>query len=293
MSIDHLPKTTQKLWLRLKDEPLLSGFSLVGGTAIALKIGHRISEDIDLAFLPRLTLPRAAIRHLLDVLAEEGFCVEQRRDMKAEMDFENSGMDIMDYHQDFTVSGTKLTFFTPDRELRTVLKDSIERDNKTSTGVHVPDMDALFVSKCLVTAHRNKSRDWVDLYSLMNNHRYTPQDMARAFNQYEPGAISVAIGRLTAGKPSLNDEGYHLLMDNPPSLGDIRDFFKKVRMEIEVKVIENSEARIHRVSHERNIESLSQAQSMPGEEDGYHVPIPFMPDSQDGPAMDDLGPDDR
>jgi hypothetical protein len=82
-------------------------------------------------------------------------------------------------------------------------------------------------------------------------------------------------------------------MDNPPSLGDIRDFFKKVRMEIEVKVIENSEARIHRVSHERDMESLSQTQSMPGEEDGCHAPIPFMPDSQDGPAIDDLSPDDR
>lgn len=32
----------------LQSEPLLSGFHLVGGTALALQIGHRISIDIDL-----------------------------------------------------------------------------------------------------------------------------------------------------------------------------------------------------------------------------------------------------
>lgn len=120
MSLNHLPPATQKLWLRLKDDPLLNGFSLVGGTAIALKIGHRISEDIDLAFSNGLSLPRAAINRLLASMQDEGFSIEQRHDLKAEMDFENSGMDIMDYHQDFVIDDTKFTLFAPDRELRVV-----------------------------------------------------------------------------------------------------------------------------------------------------------------------------
>jgi len=32
----------------LQEEPLLQGFHLVGGTALALQMGHRISIDIDL-----------------------------------------------------------------------------------------------------------------------------------------------------------------------------------------------------------------------------------------------------
>ena len=39
---------TLELLKRLQDEPLLSSFNLVGGTALALRIGHRKSIDLDL-----------------------------------------------------------------------------------------------------------------------------------------------------------------------------------------------------------------------------------------------------
>jgi len=39
--LDLLPETTKKLWLELRDEPLLAGGILIGGTALALRIGHR------------------------------------------------------------------------------------------------------------------------------------------------------------------------------------------------------------------------------------------------------------
>ncbi len=39
---------TLELIIRLQNEPVLKSFFLVGGTALALQIGHRISVDIDL-----------------------------------------------------------------------------------------------------------------------------------------------------------------------------------------------------------------------------------------------------
>ena len=39
---------TLELLKRLQAEPLLSSFNLVGGTALALRIGHRKSVDLDL-----------------------------------------------------------------------------------------------------------------------------------------------------------------------------------------------------------------------------------------------------
>ena len=42
-----LPET-ERVWKFLKDEPSLAGFVLVGGTALALRLGHRRSEDLDL-----------------------------------------------------------------------------------------------------------------------------------------------------------------------------------------------------------------------------------------------------
>ncbi len=43
-----LSPQTLELIQALQEEPLLQGFHLVGGTALALQIGHRISIDIDL-----------------------------------------------------------------------------------------------------------------------------------------------------------------------------------------------------------------------------------------------------
>jgi len=43
-----LAPQTLELIQTLQEEPLLQGFYLVGGTALALQIGHRISVDIDL-----------------------------------------------------------------------------------------------------------------------------------------------------------------------------------------------------------------------------------------------------
>ena len=39
---------TLELLKQLQAEPLLSGFNLVGGTALALRLGHRKSIDLDL-----------------------------------------------------------------------------------------------------------------------------------------------------------------------------------------------------------------------------------------------------
>ena len=39
---------TLELLKKLMNEPILMDFSLVGGTSLALQIGHRISVDLDL-----------------------------------------------------------------------------------------------------------------------------------------------------------------------------------------------------------------------------------------------------
>ena len=43
--LDVLPEAQQRLWEELRDTP--SGFVLYGGTALALRLGHRQSEDFD------------------------------------------------------------------------------------------------------------------------------------------------------------------------------------------------------------------------------------------------------
>lgn len=40
-------------WKRLESEPFMDSFSLAGGTALALYLGHRVSVDLDLVH-PRI-----------------------------------------------------------------------------------------------------------------------------------------------------------------------------------------------------------------------------------------------
>ena len=43
-----MPSETADLFTKLRGNPLLHPFFLIGGTALSLHIGHRVSEDLDL-----------------------------------------------------------------------------------------------------------------------------------------------------------------------------------------------------------------------------------------------------
>jgi predicted nucleotidyltransferase component of viral defense system len=50
LSINNLPSETSLLLQRLSKEKYMNRFSLVGGSALALQLGHRQSEDLDFIF---------------------------------------------------------------------------------------------------------------------------------------------------------------------------------------------------------------------------------------------------
>lgn len=64
----RLTPDADRLWTRLRNEPALAGFVLIGGSALALHLGHRISEDLDFALRgledrPALQLPRIVLKY--------------------------------------------------------------------------------------------------------------------------------------------------------------------------------------------------------------------------------------
>lgn len=58
-----MPPATALLFERIKGDRLLSPFTLIGGTALALHIGHRISQDLDF-ITTQDKLPRALLQRL-------------------------------------------------------------------------------------------------------------------------------------------------------------------------------------------------------------------------------------
>jgi hypothetical protein len=143
-------------------------------------------------------------------------------------------LELHDYQQNFIVDASaRVWFFVPDAALAKVLKVSQERE------VRVASLDELFKSKCLVSAVRSKTRDWVDLYILMRGHGFSISDFLGAFREAGiENQCDSALSRLCSGLPQSDDEGYAHLLADPPSLDEMKAFFKEQRDALEIETAE-------------------------------------------------------
>ncbi len=220
---------TRAVWLRLEREPLLSGFVLIGGTALALRIGHRVSEDLDFAYLGDL-LPVKRLRLLADRLRAGGMSFEPNQDLAAEQEFEDSGLSLEEHQQDFLANGLVKVSFVRFGNAETRLLSGSE-----NSPMRVATLDEIFKLKSIVSADRSKSRDWVDLLILMTRFGYDIRDLHRAFietgNQHN---FPIAEKRLRSCKPNLLDEGYAGLADDLPNVEQMRAYFNEALDRLQV-----------------------------------------------------------
>lgn len=112
-------------------------FGLVGGTAIALHLGHRQSIDFDLASLKEISADK--IRKKL-------------------LEFGEIDSVIVDSGDEYTliVSGVKFTFFR--------YPFPIEFSEKLEEVISMPDIATLAAMKAYTLGRRAKWKDYVDLY---------------------------------------------------------------------------------------------------------------------------------
>jgi len=121
-----------------------AGFYLAGGTAVALRFGHRRSEDFDW-FAPALSRPDA----LLSDLQSEGLSL-QATQIEAGT--------VLSW-----VEGVKISFF----EYRYPLLGSLDPLPEYDTDIaSVRDLGAM---KLLAVAQRGSRKDFVDVYELLQN----------------------------------------------------------------------------------------------------------------------------
>lgn len=226
-----LPPVTEKVWSFLKDQPALAGFVLVGGSALALTIRHRLSEDLDFA-TSEIRLPRQRLEALRRRSEEAGFVFEHDDDEAAAQEFLLGGMELHDYQQDFLVNGTvNVSFFALDEAQRKVLA------GRNESKVRVASLAELFKTKCLVSAVRSKTRDWLDLYLLMRDHGFTIHDYQAAFREAgSPAQCDIGLTRLCSGVPQRDDEGFAHLLKNAPALEEMKTFFVEQRDKLETEI---------------------------------------------------------
>jgi predicted nucleotidyltransferase component of viral defense system len=242
---DLMPEATQKNFNRLKDDRRLDGFTLVGGTALALQIGHRISEDLDFNIFGQ-KLPVRKIDDVLDGLAAAGANIvslitpEQKSKFKI-----NTSENLDHYIQDYLIDGAKVTFHArtePDRPKAQI--DCLKSTHKVKVsedGFDVMGLDGLFVMKSIVVYDRVKSRDIYDLMVLTRDHGYTLEQVFKAIEAYQPirhkdpeYIKSVVSGLVPLDK---DDEGFSSIRLNV-KVDAIYKHFKKLINDYEIGVVQ-------------------------------------------------------
>ena len=129
----------------------LNGWVLAGGTALAVQLGHRLSEDLDFMRWQtykneRMDVDWPVIRRQLETVGEI------------------QSMDILDHnHVEFVVSGVKLSFYA--RESKAPVMRTIPFMNH----IVLADMGSIAAMKMEVMLRRSKFRDYYDLYCIFRN----------------------------------------------------------------------------------------------------------------------------
>lgn len=222
---------TERLWHFLKGQSALGGFVLVGGTALSMHLDHRISEDLHF-MIPAARMPRVAIEALKRLSHASGFNFVPNDAPEGVAEFEDTGMDYHDYQQDYVVGGSvKLTLVAPDPEVQALLRTGPPQ------GPRVASLEEIFRLKCIACANRSKTRDWLDMFVMLQRGLFQPLDIYRTFELAGvPSNFDIAMGRMCSGKVSLMDEGYESLLTQAPSVADMQAHFRIVRDDIEVEV---------------------------------------------------------
>jgi hypothetical protein len=227
-----LAPDTRRVWEGLAAQPALRGFVLIGGTALAMQIGHRVSEDLGFLTVER-RLPREAMDALLMRLGEAGLKVVRNDNQAAYEEFLIAGESLHDHQQDLLVDGVKVSLVAPYPHWA----GALERLDQPL--VRVASLPELFRLKALAAAERRVSRDRIDLYFLFKEHGFTVADFEKAFRgpdiHYPERAIAQAFENLCSDVRSPSDPGYETLMQDPPSREVVAKFFVRLRDEYQIE----------------------------------------------------------
>lgn len=182
--------------------PLIARFRreyyLVGGTAIALHIGHRQSIDFDLFREKKIR------KHSI------------YKKIKSETTTINPGYE--DNEQlNLIVNDVKLTFFQ--------YHYSIPLNSEVENIIKMPDLLTLAAMKALALGRRAKWKDYVDLYFLLRYH-FTLEEIVVKAEKIFGVEFSKKLFTMQLGffKGINYEERVTFLVDNPPTKAEIQNF---------------------------------------------------------------------
>lgn len=146
--MDILPPAQRQLWPRLKPAASL-GFVLYGGTAIALRLGHRSSVDFD--FCSDQTLDREAIHAAFPFLTEATVLQDERNTLSILVAPDDLGREYV-----------KVSFFGG------IGFGRVGGPDLTADGIlQVASLDDLMATKVKVILQRAEAKDYRDIAEMI------------------------------------------------------------------------------------------------------------------------------
>lgn len=159
--MDILPPAQQRLWPELRPASEL-GFVLYGGTAIALRLGHRQSVDFD--FFSELPLDRGSIATSFPFMAQATVVQDERNTLS-----------VLVPYGDQVHSHVKVSFFG------TIGFGRVGEPDMTDDGVlQVASLNDLMATKVKVVLQRAEAKDYRDIAEMIRTGVSLPAGLAAA-----------------------------------------------------------------------------------------------------------------
>lgn len=226
LQLDLLPPATLAVLAKLVQEPALSGFCLVGGTAQALQAGHRRSLDLDLVrFSP--TLDKQVLFRALRAQGAE-LITPQSAISAARI----NGLDLLTRVQDYVIDGVKVQCFTYPEGLRHATGcQSVE-----GWSFDLMHLDGLFAMKSALLLKRARSRDYFDLMWFCQHGKTLDDILAAALMADEAPDTPIIVEHKLLGLLPLDveDEGLDPV-GLKITLADIHAFFESLVQNREIE----------------------------------------------------------
>ena len=222
LKLDFMPARTKRVFDALATEPLMQGFVLIGGTALSIQLGHRLSEDLDF-WWPSATMSKDRVNRILENLAAAGFHHEFATPAWKISQARINGIDLLSQSRDHVIEGVKVTFFARDdvpyRHFAAMKK--IQGDFQFA----IAHEETIFNMKAWLISQRVRSRDLFDLMAMLQRGK-TIRDILDAGAQADPAfqreyAKDVLVGNVPL---DADDEGFDSI-GLSVTLNDIQQYF--------------------------------------------------------------------
>lgn len=162
------PKTLELL-IELQQTEFLQTFNLVGGTALALQIGHRKSIDIDL--FGRTDFESSELNTKLNALQREIKIIKNSKNINI-YSIDQIKVDIVNYHYPWL------------------------QPTLTMNGLKLASIEDIAAMKLAAVTGRGTKKDFIDLFFLLK--KYSLYDLIDFYNRkYADGSVFMVLKSLT------------------------------------------------------------------------------------------------